>query len=290
MNIRELLLLATQELVNLNFSTPALDARLLMQFTLNKTHEELLLLSTKMQDRETIEVFKHYLERRKNFEPIAYIIGSKEFYGREYFVNENVLIPRQETELIIDATKYLIAHDEKLSYLQHSNMLHVLDLGTGSGIIAITLSCEIEGTSLTAVDIDLDSLHVAQKNASLHGCNAINFIHSNWYEKLENNKYDIIISNPPYIAKNELELIGKETLLYEPSTALFAEENGMYHYNQIILGASKYLNSYGYIILEIGFNQLSAISDLACKYGFKIIEQHKDLQAIPRIVILKTSI
>lgn len=210
------------------------------------------------------EYLKKYLPNRlledglKKLEkgiPVQYIVGNVNFYGYEFLVNENVLIPRFETELLVDKTI------KKIKEKNFSN-LKILDIGTGSGVIAITLKKKFPEASVTAIDISKQALDVAKKNAKVNNVN-INFILSDLFENV-NEKFDVIISNPPYIAYDEV--IDKKVLDFEPHLALFAENNGLYFYDKILTNAKHFLNENGLICFEIGQSQGEEILKLARRY------------------------
>lgn len=186
--------------------------------------------------------------------PVQYIVGNVDFYGNTINVNENVLIPRFETELLVEKTINLINKyfDKKVE---------ILDIGTGSGCIAITLSKMIN-SNVDGIDISLDALNVAKENNRLNGTN-VSFFQSDVFSNV-NKKYDIIISNPPYIAYNEeiMDIVYNN----EPHMALFAENNGLYFYDKIIKESSKYLNDKFIIAFEIGYKQGNLIKEIANKY------------------------
>ncbi len=276
MNIKQILEWGTKEcaLVAVN---AALEARILLCYVLGVSKEKLLLLYNDVIDEVLSAKYQKLIARRKNYEPIAYIIGNKEFYGLEFIVNRNVLIPRSETELIIDIIIKNAPQQE----------CSILDLGTGSGAIAVTLAKYFPNAKITAVDISREALKVAQINAQNHLIlNNIDFILSNWYESLPEQEFDYIVSNPPYINMDADEnLMALETKNFEPSLALYAKEKGLEAYKNIILKASQYLKPKGRVILEIGYNQAIAVMDLLKIAGFDNVESFQDLSLHDRVII-----
>jgi release factor glutamine methyltransferase len=230
-------------------------------------------------------VFLNMVNRRASYEPIAYIIGYKEFYGREFCVNKSVLIPRPETELIIDSV--LSVMNDNLS-----STPCVLDLGTGSGAIAITVACELPNANIYALDISAPAIELAKSNykkisADVSHIAEVIFMTSVWYSEVPcHMKFDIIISNPPYIPLGDKHLMSDETLNYEPHIALFAEEEGLSSYHQIFSGLKNYLKPEGVLIIEIGFNQYDAIVSMLEEYNLSLIKVHKDLQDYARVIII----
>lgn len=196
---------------------------------------------------------KEDIKKLKNGYPIQYLIGYVNFYGNKILVDDNVLIPRYETELLVEKTIKLIRN--------HIENPYILEIGTGSGCISIALKKELN-CDIDATDISNEALNVAKKNSELNGTK-INFIHSDLYEKLSS-KYDVIISNPPYISYDEKIM----DLVYdnEPHIALFANDNGLYYYNKILEFSKKFLNKKNIIAFEIGENQSKDIVKIINKY------------------------
>lgn len=277
MLIKEALSLATEKLES--FSSKQLEARILLSYALNITQETLLINYNKeITEDEKLNFFK-YIERRKSFEPIAYILEKKEFYGMDFFVDQNVLIPRPDTETIVD--EVILEYNKNFP----DKEITILDLGTGSGAIAVSLATVIPLSKITATDVLDEVLKIATKNAISNSIAAqIEFIQSNWYSNLSNNKFDFIVSNPPYINSADKSYMSQETLLYEPQDALFADDNGLINYSEIISGAISFLNLGGKIFLEIGFNQSKAVVSILEKYHFTEITIVQDLSGQDRII------
>ena len=215
------------------------------------------------------------LKKLKQGKPVQYIVGSVNFYGNTLKVNENVLIPRFETETLVEKT---INYSK--TYLKEP--LKILDIGTGSGAIAITLKKKLN-SSVDALDISREALKIAKENANENNVN-INFIHSNMLEKVKN-KYDIIISNPPYISYDEIvEDIVKNN---EPHIALYADNNGIEFYEKILKEVSNYINKPGIIAFEIGMNQGKMIKRLVTDYiKTDKIKIEKDLTGKDRYIFI----
>lgn len=194
------------------------------------------------------------MQKLKQGLPVQYIVGNVNFYGLEFKVNKNVLIPRFETELLVSKT---IDYIHKYFHQK----VNVLDIGTGSGVIAITLKKKIDA-KVTAVDISLKALEVAEENAKKNNAD-INFINSDLFANIHD-KFDVIISNPPYIAYDEV--IDEKVKNNEPHIALYAKDNGLYFYEEILNDAYNYLNKKNIIAFEIGENQGLELANLAKKY------------------------
>jgi release factor glutamine methyltransferase len=218
--------------------------------------------------------------RRLAGEPVAYILGKKEFFNIELMVSPDVLIPRPETELLVELG---------LNYLNPLRQPKILDLGTGSGAIALAIGHNLPQSKVVAVDISSKSLLVAQKNcALLQLSNRCEFILSDWFNQLDPyvNSFDLIVSNPPYIEPEDLHL-KQGDLRFEPSHALTDNQDGLGAYRTIIGKAPKYLKRGGMIALEHGYNQSEPICDLLKQYEFHGITAHQDLAGIPRAVTAK---
>lgn len=220
--------------------------------------------------------YEEALERLKKGEPVQYIVGDVNFYGNIIKVNKNVLIPRRETEELVEKTLTCLK--------EHLNtQIKILDIGTGSGCIAITLKKLLPLSEIDALDISKEALEVAKSNAKLNKVH-INFIESNLFQNIKD-KYDCIISNPPYISKDEkiMDIVKNN----EPHLALYAKENGLYFYHQILKEAKKYLSSKSIISFEIGETEGKDIIKIAKKYFPKsqiILKQ--DLQHLDRFIFI----
>jgi release factor glutamine methyltransferase len=277
MLIKEALSLANIELEN--FSSKQLDARILLGYALNITQETLLINYNKPITKNEESRFFQYIKRRKSFEPIAYIIENKEFYGINFFVDKNVLIPRPDTEILVDE----IISEYKKNFSDKE--ITILDLGTGSGAIAVSLAILIPLSKITATDISESALKIAIKNAMLNNVvNQIEFIKSNWYSNLKDAKFEYIVSNPPYIDSADKPYMSQETLLYEPENACFADNNGLIFYDKIISEATYFLKKGGKILLEIGFNQSKSVVSVLEKHQFTEIVIIKDLSSHDRVI------
>lgn len=232
------------------------------------------LLGKKLKNSQINEVQKIIDERISTKRPIQQILGKSFFYNRFFYVNKYTLIPRPETELLVN------------EILKNSENRHnVLDIGTGTGCIGITLLLENSSFSVDLVDIQQEALEIAIKNADLYGIkNKINFIKSDLFENVKK-KYDIIVSNPPYIPLKDKETLQIEVKDYESSTALFTKDDeGLEIYEKIIFQACNYLNNNGLLAFELGINQSEKVKKLLKKNGFSNINVTKDYNFIDRII------
>lgn len=260
------------------------EVRIFLAKILSATKEFLILNSTKKLTETQILQLESYVKRRINFEPIAYIIEDKEFFSLNFKVNNHCLIPRPETELIIE---YVINHyNSNYHDISLKNNIEILDLGTGSACIPISILKNIPNSIAVATDISRETLNIAKINAKNHDLlDRITFIESNWFDNIRNLKFDIIISNPPYISSNDKNLMSKEVLLFEPHSALFSDENGLSDYKKIAKSAKNFLKNNGIIILESGFNISDDIKNIFLAENYKFIELKKDLSKLDRMIV-----
>lgn len=223
-----------------------------------------------LSDQE-LERFTDDIDRRSKGEPLAYITGTKEFWSLEFMVNPHVLIPRPDTELLVELTLKSISNIESP---------YILELGTGSGAVAIALAKERNDCKILATDTSLPAISLAKQNAKKHQVN-ITFVYSDWYKNLPDDNYHTIISNPPYIDTNDMEL---DTYVseYEPKQALISENNGLRALSEIINTAPSKLKQNGTLIVEHGFQQASPVSELFINANINNINLHKDLAGNPR--------
>ena len=252
----------------------ARDARVLTAYALEVPISDLSLKINDKVSSNIISKLEKLILRRINREPISKILGRREFWGRTFSINKNVLDPRGDTETLID-------------YVIEKPVKKVLELGTGSGVIAVTLACAWKEVQVTAVDISEDALLLAQINAEKFNVeNKIQFLKSDWFENVEG-IFDMIISNPPYIGWIEQNKISAEVKKYDPEIALFAGYDGFDAYKKIIPSLSKFLNKDGLVVLEIGASQSSQVKDIMNSSGFFDVEILKDLSGKERAVAAK---
>ncbi|QJR13606.1 peptide chain release factor N(5)-glutamine methyltransferase [Usitatibacter palustris] len=213
--------------------------------------------------------------QRQMGHPVAYLVGRREFYGRDFAVDANVLIPRPDTETLVEAALARLPNDE----------CRVLDLGTGSGAIAVTLACERAQAKVVAVDASAGALGVARANAERHGAGRIEFLEGSWYSPVAGQRFDAIVANPPYVAAGDAHL-GEGDLRFEPASALTdGSADGLGSIRAIIDGARDHLVDNGWLLIEHGYDQASAVASLLEAAGFNERESVKDLAAIPRVAI-----
>jgi release factor glutamine methyltransferase len=233
--------------------------------------------------------FASLVARRKGGEPVAYLVGCREFYGRKFAVSPAVLIPRPETELLVDLalaqkvdagdTAKSVATSAATSTTTHAP--RILDLGTGSGCIAITLALEIPSAEVCAVDVSAAALDVARGNAQRLGAR-LRLLQSDWFDALAGEKFDLIVGNPPYVAERDPHL-GVEDLRYEPGRALASGADGLDAIRHIVAAAPRHLRRGGRLWLEHGYDQADAVRGLLAAADLGDIEQHRDVAGIVRV-------
>lgn len=278
LQIKEILEIAEKRLSDAGVSDSKIDAKILLGFQLRYDDHKMFMNWSRDLEQRNCEEYFELIDRRASGEPTQYITGVQEFMGIRFKVDTRVLIPRQDTEILVeDVLKYAKARKSKLK---------VLDLCTGSGAIAISLAKKNSDLKLTAVDVSKDALDVAKKNATSAGVSGnIEFIQSDMFKNLKSKKFDIIISNPPYIKTSVLPTLQREIYEHEPMLALDGGDDGLDFYRQIIDESPQYLRQNGALFLEIGYDQGSDISialEMSGKY--KNVQIKKDLLEFDRVV------
>lgn len=296
MKIFELLKWATQYLQKKKIASARLDAEILLASILKVPRLDFILLKDKKINKRTADKFEKFIARHAKYEPVAYILGNTEFMSLEFFVNKSVLIPRPDTETLVE---------EAIKYINGARIKkpRILDIGTGSGVIAVSLAKYIKYSDITAVDTSAHALRVALKNAKLNGVGAglvpahcdweadaslqIKFVRSNLFKTFKNKnvKFDIIVSNPPYVTKGELEKLSLFIRKHEPVTALDGGKDGLEIIKKIIRQAPDYLKKDGILALEVGYKQAKKVEKLMEETGFRNIAVIKDLAGIDRVVV-----
>lgn len=250
-----------------------LDAEVLLCHILKKNRTYLRTWPERQLKVKELDQFKDLLKQRQQGQPIAYLVGNREFWSRDFYVDTNVLIPRPDTETLIELCLQLI---------QHKPDARLIDLGTGSGIIAITLAAEFPELNVTAVDSSIAALKIAQHNAQLNNTPNIHFLQSNWLAQLENETFDFIVSNPPYIAPDDPHL-NQGDVRFEPTSALIAEQHGLQDIMHISAQSQRHLNKGAYLIFEHGYNQQHAVHSILDQHQYQNIHCLHDLSNQPRV-------
>jgi release factor glutamine methyltransferase len=249
-------------------SVPLREARLLLCHVLNVSHAALEAHPERKVSPGETAIFRDLTARRGTGEPVAYLIGHREFYGLDCQVTPDVLIPREETELLVD-----IAVEKPAQ--------RILDLGTGSGCLAIAVAKQLPQARVTAVDVSAAALAVARENAARHGV-AVRFLQGDWFAPLAGERFDLILANPPYVAEADPHL-AQGDVRFEPRGALAAGPEGLDDIRRIVAEAPAHLVPGGRLWFEHGYDQAPAVADLLAAAGFVEIEQRPDLAGILRV-------
>lgn len=276
MNIRRRLTEARQQLeatLKLDGREAALEARLLLQETLNVRHAWLLTHEDDTLPDDAARTFEDKLQRRLRGEPVAYIVGHREFYGLDLAVSTDTLIPRPDTETLVEAA---------LTRIPPHQPCKVLDLGTGTGAIALAIASQRPDAELTAVDFSESALQVATANARKLDLRNVRFLQSDWFSNLGDATFDIIVSNPPYIAAKDPHLTQGD-LRFEPMSALASGDDGLDDIHRIIASAKEHLHQGGWLMLEHGHDQAAAVAAELSHQGFSKISHCRDLIGIERV-------
>ncbi len=270
--IKDILIKYKKILKENNFETYCLDVEVLLMNVTNFNKTNLYLNTEYILKDEQFEKFENFFNRRLKNEPIAYIIGKCEFMGIDFLLNKHTLIPRGDTEILVE---------KGIEIIKENNFKNVIDIGTGSGAIAISLAkyCNVNVDSL---DINIEALNMAKKNATLNNVK-VNFIQSNLFENV-NNKYDVIVSNPPYIKTDVIQTLEKNVKDYEPILALDGGKSGLDFYEKITNNVYKFLNNGGYLMFEIGYDQAEQVKKIMENNNFSNINILKDLAGLDRVI------
>jgi release factor glutamine methyltransferase len=252
-----------------------LEARLLLQTVLNVNRAWLLSHEDDALGANIHAAYEALLKRRINGEPIAYILGKREFYGLEFMVTPDTLIPRPDTETLVEAA---------LEKIPLNNTCFVLDLGTGTGAIAIAIAKQRPQAQVTAIDASRPALTVAQTNAKSLDTGNIEFVLSDWFTELQGRTFDVIVSNPPYIAEDDLHL-KQGDLCFEPMSALSAGKDGLDCIRHIINHAGQHLKDNGWLMLEHGYDQAAKVTQLLMHENFEAVSSTADLSGILRVTL-----
>lgn len=255
--------------------SPKLDAEVLFRHVSAYSEVELITRADEKPEWEVIKRVEQLISARIEGVPIAYLTGQREFYSLPLQVDSAVLIPRPDTERLVELA---------LSYIKSLSLKRVLDLGTGSGAIALALAKHAPGIRVVATDRSTAALELAKRNASRLGLAGLQFLNSDWYGALSEQRFDLIVSNPPYIDPHDPHL-QQGDLRFEPATALVASEHGLADLRQIIEGAPGYLNAGGALMVEHGYDQAVAVQALMRDAGFVHLQTRKDYGGNDRVTL-----
>jgi release factor glutamine methyltransferase len=261
------------DLLQATSESPLLEAEVLLCKILGKSRSYLRAWPDAELYSEQAHAYQVLVNHRRQGKPIAYITGSREFWSRDFQVSPDVLIPRPDTELLIELSLALIPANQPFK---------IIDLGTGSGIIAITLAAERPHAHVSATDISPAALHIAKMNAAKHKAEHIQFYQSNWFEEVPNGKFGLIVSNPPYLDQYD-EHLQQGDLRFEPKTALISAQHGLSDIKIIAESARNRLEIGGFLLVEHGYTQQEDVQSLFKAIGYSNVQTHTDLAEQPRV-------
>lgn len=274
--LRELYLAGRDSLKKSGIANPEIESSLLLSRTLGINKTDIYTRPEMQVDDDEVEAFHGLLERRLKREPVAYILGEKEFYSRSFMVNPCVLIPRPETETLVE---------EALRIIGNTSSPYIADIGTGSGCIAVTIGCESENAEIFAIDISFDALTAARANAERQGVfSRISFIRADFLNCFKKESLDMVLSNPPYISAADFSGLEPEVKDFEPRLSLFGGEDGLSCIKKIVPQAAGVLKKNGWCIIEVGIGQSEKVAGIFESAAFGNVSVIKDLSGIERVV------
>lgn len=284
MEVNELLKLGVKELGKREYLDPISESIIILSYLQNVDKSYIYTHGNKQVNKEIVDKFLDFIEKRKEGWPLSYILKEKEFYGLNFYIEEGVLIPRPDTEILVEWIINKVNEEFKNEYLD------IVELGTGSGCIALTLAYYLENIKVFAVDIDDKALKVAKINRDkLKLNNKVKFYRGDLFNGIKTlqleGKVDIIVSNPPYIPTESISKLQIEVREYEPENALDGGESGFSYYEKIVPNSREYLKREGILAVEIGYNQGTYVKRLFNENGFKDIYIIKDFQGLDRVVV-----
>jgi release factor glutamine methyltransferase len=264
-----------------------LTAGLLLRFVLGVDRTYLLTRADEEIDQTRYRRYLSLIDRRAAGEPAQYLIGYQEFYGLNFVVSPDVLIPRPETEFLVERVLKLVSEGELDSPM-------IVDVGTGSGCIAVTLAVKLQRARVIATDVSGSALQIASTNAADHGVtDRIEFLEGDLLDPLDSRfleSVDIVASNPPYVEERGRDELQREVRDWEPQSALFGGTDGLDFYRRLVVEARKYLTPGGHLVLEVGYGQLDAIASMLPGLGWEVVDVTRDLQDVPRVLTLEKNV
>lgn len=278
-NLKTLIDKSVSYLEKNNIEEAKLKAEIIFSHILSIDRMMLFTKYNDIPDFEKMDKIRNFIQKvgKEKF-PVQYLLNEQEFYGRKFYVDKGVLIPRSDTEILVEEAVRILKEN------QRQNNPKILDIGTGSGVIGITLALEISGSKVMGTDISDKALKIAEKNKMLLNAANIKFLKSDLFQNIEYKNFNMIISNPPYISNMETNVMSGDTLIHEPDEALFASNEGLYFYNEISEKAMEYLENEGYLLFETGYRQAEIVKKIMEKSGYKNVNIIKDMQNIERVV------
>ena len=284
MEIKKLLQMGVDKLGEREYLNPTLDALLILCYLLNVDKSYLYTHGDRVVSEEIVDKFLYLIEKRKTGYPLSYLLKEKEFYDLSFYIEEGVLVPRPDTEILVDWVINTAVE------VYGNQPINIVDLGTGSGCIGITLAYHLKDAVIYAVDLDEKALKVTEKNILRHNLNdRVVLCKGDMLEAIKalqlEEKVDIIVSNPPYIPSEDIEELQVEVRGYEPRKALDGGIDGLDFYRRIIPESKIYLKSGGILAFEIGYEQGNSVRELLVEEGFSSVEVLVDLQGLDRVVV-----
>jgi release factor glutamine methyltransferase len=285
--IKDLLEVTAEYLKNKDIDSPRLCAEILLAYQLKTTRIKLYLNFDQPVSEKDLNEYRSLIQRRLKREPVQYITGVQEFWSKEFMVGPQVLIPRPETEVLVEQTLALLG-SKKAD--EATGVPSILDVGTGSGAVAVSLAGELPDADIWASDLSAEALEIAKANARKHGVEEkIHFIKSDIFSALDpSQRFNVIVSNPPYIPSKDLDGLQPEVSKYEPRTALDGGENGLFFINKLILAGKEFLKPRGWLLMEMGPFQIARTLEMVEKegsYGEKMAVQ--DYSRCNRVVMAR---
>lgn len=279
LTVLEAVQLSTDYFEEKEIESPRLNAELLLSHILNCKRLDLYLMFERPLTQEEVKTYREYIARRGKFEPLQYIIGEVDFYDLKLKVNKNVLIPRPETELLIE---------EAIKLCSENEIKNIFDVGTGSGNIPIALAKNLNGVRVTSIDQSEEAIQVATENAEINEvADKIVFLVTDFEEYQAGEKFDLMVSNPPYVSKEDYSTLQKEILEYEPIDSVTDNSDGYKFYRLITKRANEMLTNGGYLLFEMAEGQSEKIKNILIENKFNEIKIVKDYQNIDRVIIGK---
>jgi len=276
LTVLEAINLSTEFLEKKEIESPRINAELLLAHALNCKRLDLYLSYDRPLNEDEVKLYREFIRRRIKSEPLQYIIGKVEFYGIEFNVNPSVLIPRQETEILVETV---------INSVNKDGSLKILDIGVGSGNISISLAKHLPYSKITATDISEQALETAKANAEMNNVlEKINFIKHDILSHNLNDEFDIVVSNPPYISREEFPQLKDELKVYEPQNALTDFSDGLNYYRIISSKAKEFVKSKGKIFFEVGQGQVEDVKRILAENNFNEISIVKDYLKIDRVI------
>lgn len=280
MKIADALILARQILTKNLVGNPNLDSLILLSRAASFTKEKIIFNPDLELEPKTEKLFFDFISRRSKREPVSHIISNREFFGKDFFVSADVLDPRPDSETLIESVLEI--------FPDKNQKLKILDIGSGSGCLSITLLLQYINSDATALDISKKALAICEKNSKTHKINdRLTLILSDLFDAVEPQKFDLIISNPPYIPSSQIESLQDEVRLFEPRIALDGGNDGLDFYRKIAASAKDFLKRNGYVAVEIGYDQKNEVLNIFSAEKFTLHSSKKDLAGIERALVFK---